>query len=63
VRFEVIITVKIEFMVFWVVVPCSVVAEYEHFRELCCLHLLTSCMTLFLSLTCSDYIPLMDDFD
>jgi hypothetical protein len=28
-----------EFVVFWVVVPCSMVAECQGFGGLCCLHL------------------------
>jgi hypothetical protein len=31
------ITMKI--VVFWVVEPCNVVAEYQRFGGLCCLHL------------------------
>jgi len=31
--------VKIEFMVSWVAVLCSVVVGYHHFGELCRLHL------------------------
>jgi hypothetical protein len=31
-RFEVITAVKIEFVVLSFVVPCSVVARYQHFR-------------------------------
>jgi len=32
-------TLRLEFVVFWVVVPCSVVVGYQHFRGLCCLPL------------------------
>jgi hypothetical protein len=39
VRYEVFIAVKIEFIFFWVVAPCSVVVGYQHFRGLSFLHL------------------------
>jgi hypothetical protein len=39
VRFEVSMLVKTEFMVLWVVAPCSVVDGYKHFRGPCSLHL------------------------
>jgi hypothetical protein len=38
-RFEVFMTKKIEFMVFWVVASCNVMVGYQHFGGLCCLHL------------------------
>jgi len=41
VRFEVFMAVKIQIEVFWVVMPCSVVLGYKHFRGPCCLHLIT----------------------
>jgi hypothetical protein len=31
--------VKIEFMVFWIFVPYSVVVGYQYFKGLCCLSL------------------------
>jgi len=37
--FQVFMAVKIEFVGFWVVVPCSVVVGCQRFRGLCCLHL------------------------
>jgi len=30
---------KIQVEVSWVVMPCSIVVGYQHFRGLCCLHL------------------------
>jgi len=38
-RFEVSVVVKIQAEVFWIVIPCSVVIGYRHFKSLCCLHL------------------------
>jgi hypothetical protein len=38
-RFEVLMAVKIEFMVFWVMVPCNMVIGYQRFGRLCYLHL------------------------
>jgi len=31
--------VKIQVDIFWVVTPCNVVVEYQHFRGPCCHHL------------------------
>jgi hypothetical protein len=46
-RFEIFTAVKIEFMVFWVVAPCSVVVEqYQRFRGPCCLQRKDSTTTL-----------------
>jgi hypothetical protein len=39
VRLEVFMAVKIQTEIFWVVMPCSVVVGYQHFRGPCCLHL------------------------
>jgi hypothetical protein len=39
VRFEVFMTVKIQFKVFWVVMPCSVVVGYECFGGPCQIYL------------------------
>jgi hypothetical protein len=38
VRFEVFVVVKIKVKVFGVVMPCSVLVEYQHFGEPCCVH-------------------------
>jgi len=38
-RFEVFTVVKIQVEVFWVVMPCSVVAGHQQFGGTCCLHL------------------------
>jgi hypothetical protein len=38
-RFAVLTALKIEFAVFWVVAPCSVIFGYKRFGRLCCLHL------------------------
>jgi hypothetical protein len=38
-RFEVFTAIKIEVMVFWVLMPCSVVVGYQRFGAPCCLHL------------------------
>jgi len=38
-RFEVFTTVKIQFVVFWLIAPCSVVVGYQSFGGPCCLHL------------------------
>jgi len=35
VRFEVFVAVKIKFVVFWVVMPCSMIVGYQRFRGLC----------------------------
>jgi hypothetical protein len=37
--FEAFTSVIFQVVVFWVVMPCSVVVEYHHFRVPCCLHL------------------------
>jgi len=37
VRFEGFTAVKIQ-VELWVVMPCSVVTVYQHFRDPCCLH-------------------------
>jgi hypothetical protein len=39
VRFEVFTAMKIQVMVFWVVMLCTVTVGYQHFRGPCCLHL------------------------
>jgi len=38
-KFEDYTLVDMDFVVFWVVVPCNVVVGYQHFRGPCCLHL------------------------
>jgi hypothetical protein len=37
--FETFMAVTFQVKVFWVVTACSVVAGYQYFRGLCCLHL------------------------
>jgi hypothetical protein len=39
VRYKVFMMVKIEFIVFWGVEPCSVVVGYRHFGAPCCIDL------------------------
>jgi hypothetical protein len=38
-RFQVFTAVKIEFVFFLIIAPCSVVVEYQRFGGSCCLHL------------------------
>jgi len=37
-RFEVFTAVKVQVAVFWIVIPCSDVSEYQGFGGPCCLH-------------------------
>jgi len=30
---------QIQVKIFWIMMPCSFVVEYQHFRDPCCLHL------------------------
>jgi hypothetical protein len=39
-RFEVLVVVKIQVKFFCVVIICSVVVGYQHFRGPCCIHFL-----------------------
>jgi len=51
-EFQVSTAIKIQAVAFWVMMPCSVVAGYQHFGRPCCYHLHTGLYSTLATCSC-----------